>query len=1125
MLKQKGKLSQISGNRRMTDQVRRSLNHPIIGYVKSPPGITSLFVLLLVCGAATWKITADNEKDFLDIDSSNQAITKSTSKNQDKLALSSETKDSNIRKAHRRRSRLIDMAMDRLQQMDTLVKGTTDKNFSIIHLDDSSSINISPYLKAQMSTEYSKQTITDLSSEWKKRQDHFGKDHPFTIQCAIELALTQESMNEDGTPVAREAATEWLNFVKKLGEYGNSLDKSGKSTKDTGKWQFATLCSTLYPYGSVGLRRLCQWSHNSGELLAMLLWAHQQNAVALQIIKTIPIIDKVTEFDFKESAVRIHRLLTLSRLCASQNEYGEAKKLVAMAKRLANKQMSAGVVTQQQVSAMCLLEESRLSLAERDVNAAAELARQASNILERADKIVEVTQLKALKGDVLEQLARSLSVFNAKISDAIENQEKCLQLRQETFGKDGIFTAATSLDLARMLKRRLSLTSQDSAADSNSNDAERARQLLLDNISICKRNQHNDNEVLRADRNASLLLPQTYYELGCLSSTCGDFSQAREYFQKARDIDMSFTEPALIPYKVSDLDAVAAIDLQEKKIASAQSLVLKASKLLDNYVADVLPQLSLAEQIAFTDNIERHMNSLLSVCRDDGTLTNIYVEMMKWKGFLTEQFRLRSLIIKQTNDPSMNRLLASHQQLSSKILSSYVQSAQSGNAIDAGTHENQALKEEIERQINTQLRGKLQQSLAMNPQILQSRLATDEAVVDLYEFAGSPWNKQAHYGAVVSTKAALRWLDLGLSKDINAAVNMWRSYGGIRTDLPASDHPKAEEFSTSEQDAWRKLRLSFYEPVSKLVPSTITRLWISDESELTRLPWSVVMTGYPGQRTFEVCQIDSPRELITLKQQEASKKSRKDILIVGGIDYSKHNPPAPPLKHALKEVQEIKKEVQSTPMNCVVQSDYLETSQPTRKNIMNALSKCQIAHLVTHGFYNDSDSTAGTSDRSAHLADTRECSTADFQMPTRNPLIESGLLVSRPNKGAELDTGFLTAEDILDADLEGCKLITLSACETGRGREVSSQGVLGLRSALMGAGSRSVLLSLWPVPDGPTSELMKVFYQRLLSGNSAVAALKDAQAAVRKNPKWNAPYYWAAWILVGDGWEKLSPKS
>jgi CHAT domain-containing protein len=54
---------------------------------------------------------------------------------------------------------------------------------------------------------------------------------------------------------------------------------------------------------------------------------------------------------------------------------------------------------------------------------------------------------------------------------------------------------------------------------------------------------------------------------------------------------------------------------------------------------------------------------------------------------------------------------------------------------------------------------------------------------------------------------------------------------------------------------------------------------------------------------------------------------------------------------------------------------------------------------------------------------------------------------------------------------------------------------------------------------------MKAFYKRLLAGDTAAAALKQAQAAVRKkDPQWQAPYYWAAWILVGDGWDSISQR-
>ena len=458
------------------------------------------------------------------------------------------------------------------------------------------------------------------------------------------------------------------------------------------------------------------------------------------------------------------------------------------------------------------------------------------------------------------------------------------------------------------------------------------------------------------------------------------------------------------------------------------------------------------------------------------------------------------------------------------MLSTYVESTQTGASMGKQAVEEQAQKEEIERHINAQLKDSLKESLAISSKDLRSALGPNEALIDLYEFAISPWDNTAHYGAIVSTSAGHHWIDLGPCRKINEALENWRSCGGVRTVLPEINS-SAKKADPAAGNSWEQLRALLYDTLLKAVPASAVQIWVSDESELTRLPWNVLFSTYGGTRVNEICQVDSPRELINLKRH-ISSAGRDGVLIVGGIDYSKHVPPAPALKHALSELEEIQKEMQAEKIVCNVQSDFLQTPHPTRKNIMDGLAKCRMAHIVTHGFFNESDSVAGASDRSAQLSNelasgTETRASEGFQIPNRNPLIESGLLISKSGN----DSGFLTAEDLLDANLEGCKLVTLSACETARGREISSQGVLGLRSSLMGAGSRSVLLSLWPVPDKPTSELMKVFYKRILAGDTAAAALKQAQAAVRKkDPQWQAPYYWAAWILVGDGWDSISQR-
>lgn len=103
--------------------------------------------------------------------------------------------------------------------------------------------------------------------------------------------------------------------------------------------------------------------------------------------------------------------------------------------------------------------------------------------------------------------------------------------------------------------------------------------------------------------------------------------------------------------------------------------------------------------------------------------------------------------------------------------------------------------------------------------------------------------------------------------------------------------------------------------------------------------------------------------------------------------------------------------------------------------------------------------------------------------------------------------------------LDGADLVTLSACESGRGVIEPGEGVFGLPRALRTAGARNILMSLWRVPDRETSELMSLFYKRLLQGDTKAAALRSAQlrmrTAIRKRAGMDEPLYWAGFELIG----------
>jgi CHAT domain-containing protein len=112
------------------------------------------------------------------------------------------------------------------------------------------------------------------------------------------------------------------------------------------------------------------------------------------------------------------------------------------------------------------------------------------------------------------------------------------------------------------------------------------------------------------------------------------------------------------------------------------------------------------------------------------------------------------------------------------------------------------------------------------------------------------------------------------------------------------------------------------------------------------------------------------------------------------------------------------------------------------------------------------------------------------------------------------DDGYLTVGEIGRSKV-AADLAVLSACDTGKGVLVRSEGLLGLPRAFMQAGTPRVLCSLWQVDDQATRALMTKFYERWKAGDAAVTALGAAQEFVRSQEKWKHPHYWAAWVLWG----------
>jgi CHAT domain-containing protein len=128
----------------------------------------------------------------------------------------------------------------------------------------------------------------------------------------------------------------------------------------------------------------------------------------------------------------------------------------------------------------------------------------------------------------------------------------------------------------------------------------------------------------------------------------------------------------------------------------------------------------------------------------------------------------------------------------------------------------------------------------------------------------------------------------------------------------------------------------------------------------------------------------------------------------------------------------------------------------------------------------------------------------------------SGLVLSLVDEQGQPQDGFLRMHEIFNLRLPA-ELVVLSACQTGLGKELKGEGLVGLTRGFMYAGAARVVASLWEVNDVATAELMKRFYRRMLQdGMRPAEALRAAQIEMWKRPQWQSPFYWGGFILQGE---------
>jgi len=314
-------------------------------------------------------------------------------------------------------------------------------------------------------------------------------------------------------------------------------------------------------------------------------------------------------------------------------------------------------------------------------------------------------------------------------------------------------------------------------------------------------------------------------------------------------------------------------------------------------------------------------------------------------------------------------------------------------------------------------------------------------------------------------------------------------------------------------------------------------IFISPDGQLSLLPFEILPLSdsrYAIEQ-FEFSYLSTGRDL--LKFQSESMREALGAVVLAAPDYEMEQSrtyaqakidfdrillnrfrgpsdrteclsvPFNPLPAAEKEGQLVSDLLNAKLRGKVVSLSGLNASEDSLKHLSHPP---RVLHLATHGYF------------------CSKASYSDISLMTESPLLYSGLALAGCNRTIRgsgdtakmTEDGILTALEASGLNLMGTDLVVLGSCRAGVGPVLQGEGVYGLRRAFQLAGARSIIMSMFDVPDLTARDLMTRFYTDWLSGTTKSKALRNAMLAelTERREQHGAahPLFWGGFILAGD---------
>lgn len=612
------------------------------------------------------------------------------------------------------------------------------------------------------------------------------------------------------------------------------------------------------------------------------------------------------------------------------------------------------------------------------------------------------------------------------------------------------------------------------------------------------------------------------FSLGKLAQDRQQLSAAAEFYQRAYEIFWRAKGPDS-PDTIGVLDALAQLKLRQGDSAAALPYQTQSLLAAQRNLRLLLSLGSEQQRRDFLTLFAQQTDTLLSwhlrLAPQAAAVQELAATtLLQRKGLIQESFADTLAQLRQRLDNAGQQTLEQWRTVNAQLARLVLDGPAPRTTSAAHQQQLAALtqkRDQLETELSSHSAGSFRPARAITLAEIQRALPPKAALLEFAVYR--PFDAQApttgeRYGApryavyVIRPQGAVAWRDLGAAAPLEAALEAWRA---------ALREPKRRDTAKLGQSVSALL----LQPLLPLLNET-QHLLIAPDGALNLIPFEALpeTAGRFLVEKFAVSYLSSGRDLLRLAAPRAALATAPPLVIAdpafgesGALtDVALAKTPA--RRRSVTTGRDLK-DVYFAPLFATAQearaiktlfsdATVLTGAQATETALKQTAAP-RLLHIATHGFF---------------LADS------STSQPNLNPLLRSGLALAQANLRQPNTTGedgILTALEAAGLNLWGTRLVTLSACDTGLGEVRNGEGVYGLRRAFTLAGAETLVMSLWPVSDQVTRELMTDFYTNLQRGQGRAAALRAAQLQLLKQPTRRAPYYWASFIQAG-AWSDLN---